>query len=396
MYDHELFLNILKCAVCGVPFQTTEEVDLQALWTFAHAHSITATITPALTEAGLLTDLEEQQRWTEELHKNYRKTMMFDVEREAVFRILSENGIWYAPLKGIMINHLYPLYGLREFADNDILIDASLRNKTVPLMESLGYTLDRRSMEVHYTFSKQPLLEFELHHTLFVEKANYKNFYNYFRNIQERLVLQGNDRYAYQLTDNDSYLYFLAHAYKHYIEAGTGLKTLADVYLCLQKLPLDRGYIAAEVKKLGITDFVDTIESLSQKVFGGKDAFSYASLTEDEREMLDDLIEMGSYGRYDKSLEARFQEYAAANGKMSRLGYYRSRLIPGMEEYKNRYPFIYRHKALHPVFYFSRMLRTFAVRRKSVLKEIKAVRKHTLQEKSGQANGGENDKNDKA
>lgn len=395
MDNLELFLNILKCAVCGVPFQTEEAVDLKELWTFAHIHSVTATITPTLTDAGLLTDPEEQQRWTEELHKNYRKTMMFDVEREAIFHILSENGIWYAPLKGIIINHLYPVYGLREFADNDILIDAALRNEAVPLMESLGYTLDKHSMEVHYSFSKPPLLEFELHHTLFAKKEQYKSFFDYYRNIKEKLVLKGNDNYAYRLTENDNYLYFLAHAYKHYVKAGTGLKTLADIYLCLQKLPLDREYITAEAKKLGITDFVDTIESLSQKVFGGKNDFSFDSLTEDERKMLDNLIAMGSYGKFDNSMEAKFQEYAAASGKMSRLGYYRSRLIPGMEEYKNRYPFIYRHKALHPAFYFSRMIRAFAVNRKSVFKEMKAVQKLTLQEDSNQANGSEKDKKNK-
>ena len=57
------------------------------------------------------------------------------------------------------------------------------------------------------------------------------------------------------------------HTYKHYIHAGSGLRSLADTYVFLRAHPdLDREYLDAELKKLRIADFEEKMRVLSEKV----------------------------------------------------------------------------------------------------------------------------------
>ena len=60
-----------------------------------------------------------------------------DAEREALLDFFEKSGIWYLPLKGAVLNGIYPQYGLRQFAKNDILFDAA-RWRQVELHEAPG------------------------------------------------------------------------------------------------------------------------------------------------------------------------------------------------------------------------------------------------------------------
>lgn len=381
MRDTELYLTILKCALNGVPFQAEEPVDPARLWEFSRMHTITATLAPTVLEAGVLTDAADIAIWSEALHKNIRKTMMFDVERENLYREFEKNAIWYAPLKGIIINHLFPEYGIREFMDNDILIDGEAVDKVLEVMESLGYRTSSHKTDIHYTFLKPPLMDFELHFRLFGKMGRYEAFFDYFDDIKSKLVPSGNGKYGYTMTDNDSYLFFMAHAYKHYSGAGTGFKMLADVYVCRNRMNYDREYVNAELKKLKILDFAETIESLAQKLFSGEGRVSFDVLNEKERFMLSQMVDDGTFGRYERIVEAQFKEYVVGSGNRSKAGYFKSRLFPNIEDYRNKYPFIYRHKLLRPAFYVVRPLKALKTKRKLVFSEMKTIAKLTGEDK---------------
>ena len=48
-------------------------------------------------------------------------------------------GIWYAPLKGILLQALYPKYGMRQMSDNDILYGVEGQKKLIAMMKKRGY-----------------------------------------------------------------------------------------------------------------------------------------------------------------------------------------------------------------------------------------------------------------
>lgn len=73
-------------------------------------------------EAELLT------KWKQTRDMAIRKNAMLDLSRESLFAYFEEQGIWYMPLKGSILKDMYPRLGMRQMADNDILIDVTESN----------------------------------------------------------------------------------------------------------------------------------------------------------------------------------------------------------------------------------------------------------------------------
>ena len=343
MEKYEPFLKLLACAVTGKPFTHTEPFDLDELFEFSSRHSVSSTVAHTVLNSDIELDDNQKQIWKEIEYKNCRKTYLYDMERASICQALDENGIWHIPLKAIIINPLYPIYGMREFADNDILIDSSAVERLEPIMESLGYKFDPVSISIHYTFKKKPMFNFELHHRLFSD---------------------------------------IAHAKRHFSEAGSGLRTLADVYLYRKKVPMDEEYLVCNMKALELAEFADSLESLSKTLFASDTEFSLFALKEDEQAMLEEMIGMGTYGTSTVGIQKRFERYTNETDSHKRLKYFKKRLFPDIEPYRKRYPTLYRHKILHPLFYVYRPINSLVKNGKNIRKEIKIVSKIKKDEKS--------------
>ena len=92
---------------------------------------------------------------------------------------------------------------------------------------------------------------------------------DYYDDIKNRLIKDEGNKYGFHFGDEDFYIYFTAHAYKHYKEGGTGFKTLTDFFVLNKSYgdTLDRKYINTELDKLGIRDFENDMRLLSEKLF---------------------------------------------------------------------------------------------------------------------------------
>lgn len=77
---------------------------------------------------------------------------------------------------------------------------------------------------------------------------------SYYRDVKNRLKTACGKQYELRFSDEDFYVYMIAHEYKHYSGGGTGLRSLLDTYVyCLKKgKTLDWDYISGEIEKLGI------------------------------------------------------------------------------------------------------------------------------------------------
>ena len=90
--------------------------------------------------------------------------------------------------------------------------------------------------------------------------------YNYFKEIDKRLVTNENSNFGRQFITEDFYLYIKAHEYKHYSNGGTGLRSLVDTYLYIKKYGkvIDWEYLGLELTKLGIYDYEKNVACLSK------------------------------------------------------------------------------------------------------------------------------------
>ena len=336
-------------------------IDLDAVYREASRHMLDAAAAMALESAGV-----RDERSSLRIARSIRKTALFDKEKKAVLEKMEENGIWYMPLKGALVKDLYPKYWMREFSDHDILFDPARRDDVREIMLGLEFTEGKEKDGIHDHYYKNPVLNFEMHWILFGTTFD-RTIAAYYSNVKEWLIKDPENQFGWHFTPEDFYVYFLAHAYKHYSDGGTGLRSLLDIYVILKETSPDMVKVSAELEKLGMTDFESRFRSLSLDLFGGKE------LTEDELEMLSYMVSSGTYGTVQNSVGNKISK--AGGGKIGKRRYIFNRIFPTMEQIENWNPFFYQHKILLPFLLPYRLLRGVFKRRASLTAELKALKK---------------------
>lgn len=294
--------------------------------------------------------------------QNIRKTALFEEERKALYKYMNERQISFLPLKGILINTLYPDYGTREFADNDILFDQKHKKEIKEFFVNRGYEVESYGKYVHDTYLKKPVYNFEMHRILFQDTSRNKTmkvFENYYKDFLEHALVK--DGYERKVSDEDFFLYFLCHFYKHYSNGGAGIRTLLDIRIYLIKHPdMDRNYLNQEYKKLNIQSFVDSILSLIDHLFLGKE------LSKEEKDILVSMVDSGTYGNIETNVKNNMK-------KKTKTQYILSRIFPPLSFYKSTYPIAYYSIIGIPFVFLYRLVRGVTVSRSHTKKELKTL-----------------------
>lgn len=362
---HAAVLDAAWLAACAVKetapdIERVRQMDLTELYKAADRHMMTGITAMALESAGI-----RDEAFTQAKGKAIRKAAAFDVERSMVLDALEQEGIWYMPLKGAVIKSLYPKLGMRQMSDNDILIDSDRIQDTGRIMEKLGFIHSQRGA-VDDIWLKEPVCNFEMHRALF-HREPYEDLYNYYRDVKKRLIKDGQNRYGYHFSDEDFYVYMIAHEYTHYCSNGTGLRSLLDIWVyCRHKgSHMDWDYIAGELQKMGIGEFELQNRDLALRLFEGE------ALTKSDEEMLDYIVSSGTYGNRGNLVSNRIRQYGG--GRLGKAKYIISRIFPPMYKIEISYPFFYRHRILLPVLVIYRIGKSLTVRRKVAKTELKAL-----------------------
>lgn len=396
-----IYYDVLYLAACGVngitPSQKCvesyieNEEMMRLLFRFCRSHFIEALVGMTLQKAEVLIPKE----WSQLVSKAVRKVILFDVERTKICSYMEKRGIWHLTLKGIILKDFYPVVGMRQMSDNDILIDENYAQEMKDYMQSQGYKVESFGFGNHDVYEKEPVYAFEFHRSLF--NTLYSVVWDeYYRKIKDKLILDEGVSYGYHMRDEDFYIYIICHAYKHYKGGGTGIRSLIDFYVYLQKKEsvLDFEYIEKECEKLKIADFEKANRILCKKVFAQdickstndkSDSLSYdmdgfwKSLTQTEQEMLMYYLSSGVYGTFENIVDNKMKKYKKSDGKISKGRYVFRRIFPDMDTYRLYFPFFYKHKWLLPVGWFYRIIRMLFVgkRRKKMMKEVRIVKKNS-------------------
>lgn len=374
--------DMIYLAACGVDGVSPDKeflngLDMEELYRFSFGHFMDALVGTTLKQVGA--DLPKG--WNEHISKAVRKVVLFDTERAKLFSFMEQKGIWYLPLKGIVLKDYYPAVGMRQMSDNDILFDYSFCDEVQEYMESQGYEAVSVGIGNHDVYKKEPVYNFELHSTLYSE-LHQDGWAEHYGHVKDRLVLNSDSAYGYHFTDEDFYVYITSHAYKHYAGSGTGLRTLLDFYVYLKAKPeMDFAYIEKECEVLGIAEFEKRNRSLCKKVFSGEALRGMEalerSLSREEKEMLLYYLTSGAYGTVERGVENRVKRYQEKGLKMSKFRYSWDRLFPGYDTYKVYAPNVKGRFLQSVVGWFRRV---FVVaftkdRRRSVTREVRTVRK---------------------
>ena len=346
------------CALNGdVPDKTrVEEMNLEQLYQAAKQHLLTGIIGYALEADGIY-----YQSFVQAKAKAIRKTVLIDQEREEVCKAFDEAGIWYMPLKGAVMKDLYPSIGMRQMADNDILIDPDRAEDAKSIMERLGFTTEYYGVSNHDIYHKPPVSNFEIHTALFSHSCE-RTIAEYYRNVKDRLIRDKENGCSYHFSDEDFYIYMISHEYKHFSMRGTGLRSLLDVYVFFTKKGdgLDWRYIEQEIKKLGIAVFERTNRSLAMHLFSGK------QLTDGEREMLEYILFSGTYGTEKNYVQNQIQ-------RKGRFGYLFSRAFLPLHSMTSLYPILKRFPILLPVFWVVRIVQALETKPARAIYQFKAA-----------------------
>lgn len=371
-------IYLSACGVNGVSpgKEHLTDVDILALYQLSHMHQIEALVGIALQKAGI----PLPKGWAEQISKVVRKTVLFEAERAKLLSFMEQEGIWYLPLKGIILMEYYPMVGMRQMSDNDILFDERFAGEVGEYMKSQGYEAASVGTGNHDVYKKLPVYNFEMHRALY-GVSHQKGWEEYYRDVKDRLILDQGSSYGYHFTDEDFYVYIVSHAYKHYAGSGTGLRTLLDfyVYLKAKEQDLDFAYIERECEVLGIAGFERLNRSLCRKVFGEPQGVekSIAGLTEEELEMLEYYLACGVYGTTERGVKSRIQKYREKSGKDSKLGYVLSRVFSTKDIYRN-WPIVRRYKWLLPFAWLYRLIRPLfnKKQREKLQQELDIVKKY--------------------
>ena len=358
-------IYLVSCAVKeSVPDRSrVEAMDLAALYTTADRHMLTAAAAYALESAGV-----HDPAFTQAQAKAMRKLALMDTDMAAIFAEMDAAGIWHMPLKGAVLKDYYPQFGMREMSDHDVLFDAERAEDVKRIMEGLGFHTEEYGAMHHDVYFKEPVSNFEMHRQL-IGPGLYKKLYEYYRDVESRLLGEG---YEKHLSPEDFYLYLTAHEYKHYMDMGTGLRSLLDTCVVLQNEDLDMAYVTGEAEKMGIAEFEALNRSLARRLFSGE------ALTAEEDETLQNILNAGVYGSRVFAVQRRLSGFG-----YGKLRYTLERFLEPLNKnswnYRNlsyEFPLFYKCKILLPLLPFYRVfLRLASGRLKAELKALKRAEK---------------------
>lgn len=343
--------------------------DWELLLEACERHVVTVLAREGLRRCAEQPDEAILQKWNVAKEKAIYHAVALEAERSYLFDALKQNEIEYLPLKGSVLKGLYPCFGMRQMVDVDVWVFDEKRSAVRDIVTERGYDTVRYGAGHHDVYQKMPVC-FEIHGSLF-DNGEAPRFFEYFKSLK----LQAVDEYERRLSDEDFYLYLIAHLYHHFYQAGVGIRSLLDcfVFLRCKGKTMDLRYLSNELRKLDLTDFEQEIRSLAFKLFDVRPN----PLTDREEELLDLFGRAGAVGSVEVMVKQRVDRLRKAN-KDSKWSYYKSRLFLSYEWFEDHLPFYARHRWLIPAYYVFRFFRAILFRRKSLKTELEALKKESI------------------
>lgn len=374
--------DLICLATCGLhnvdAGDRVNEMNLEEIAKLASDESMSAITYVAVENSPYAEEFAQKNKsvneWKQKKWNALRHLMVYKSEQKKLEDYLEENEIWFTPLKGSVIKKLYPSEWMREMNDTDILFDYSKADIVEKYFAENGYTKIGEATEWKNSdeYVKKPFLYFEMHKMLMDEKTNPVQA-KYYANIKEKLICEEN--FKYRMSDEETYIYMIIHAMKHFEYSGMGLRFLMDVYVFLNKKEnsLNWDYIRKILKNLNATRFEKDLRELSKKTFDDKTEIKDSDLPAGEKLILDHVLLAKTFGTKSSLVKSQVYKWSE-NEKINKKDYIKKRLFPDDDWYRKQQPFVYKHKWLKPFYVIYRASKGFK-KNKEIKKELKEIDK---------------------
>ena len=232
---------------------------------------------------------------------------------------------------------------MRTSCDVDILVREADLGRARELLESeleykyIGMGNHDISLEspggVHLELHYKPLSDYVL-----------SDYEKPLGNVFDKLVIEDGFKYRYRMPDEYFYYYHIAHMAKHYVNGGSGVRSLVDLRLLLLRDPDLPTKAGALLKEGGLVAFDEAVRHLSNVWFG--DAW-HTDLT---RTMEEYIVFSGVYGDMENMI-------ASSRGEGGRAHYLFARAFPRYDVMCDVYPSLKGKRWLLPVYWLRRLFR---------------------------------------
>lgn len=352
-------IKLIKAAFSGdVPENLPTETDVGILLDAAMRHSVANIIYEPLKSLKILKPDAERK-----LKALYNFALNNDAVQSYYLDIITDtfekNEIPHCVMKGPVIKELYPRTDFRQSGDLDIFVPDKYREKAKDIMLGMGFKIERfNPVDADDVYLMDKRICVELHRILVSNKTPWQKEC---QKITERLVLKDGKGYTYKMTDEDYYLYMIAHMAKHMMYSGMGIKMLLDIWVYTEKKSeiFDKSILKERLSLCGLTKFEENIRKLVKCWFEGESAEGLI------KELGDYIFSSGTFGTK-KQLDAYF--YAQNAGKsnnpaVAKAVYYWKFFFMPYKWMCERYPVLKKIPVLLPFCWVHRALKTLIFER---------------------------------
>lgn len=354
-------IKIIRCALHKVPCEELTQPDFSEITTLAEKHKLSAFLFEAMPYLAA-EQIPEQLLvlWK----KLYRSQIIVEAnqryEFENLLDALNEAEIKALPVKGFAIADCYPSPSLRAMSDFDILYEETKKETLLPVMQRLGYKTMSVGGGTTDQFFSETGIHAELHRTLYEDRMpqQTKPFFSDLFALAEA----DSKPFVYRLSSDDEYRYLLLHTYKHFVFAGTGIRSALDVYVFKDRVK-DKAALEQWCSRAGIGKFREELERLSDYWFGEGDA---SAITE---QFGDYIAGGGVYGSEENKMHSQMLQ--ADNGRgVGKLKYILRRFFLPYRAMTHEYPILKKLPFLLPFFWIYRAVYALCHRRERLSAEI--------------------------
>lgn len=352
------FINAIKCALNGKTAECENYSDwndfckytaVQNAWSFAHF---------ALEKSSAPEEVKNllEQRFASVVGQQVRQEFF----QGAIFDKLDENKIEYLPIKGSTLRALYPHPEMRVSCDVDFLVRQEDMPAVREVLKSCGLEQDTSCVGAdHDVWHAEGGVTIEPHKSL----MSLTDFAGYFTDFWQKTFPVGDGTSRMRLKTEDEYIFLIAHAYKHFIHGGCGVKTLCDVWFFRKKhTDMDEEYVYTELEKIGAAKFDKKIIALADCWLGD------AEMDEESEILTDFLFDGGVYGTGKSSA---LMGTDAESVQKTKRKYLLKRLFPPLKSLKLRYPVLNKCPFLLPVMWIVRIFDAIFTRRGTIKRNLK-------------------------
>ncbi len=355
MKTKEYFLKMVASIICEQPIPSySKNVDIKQLYRLCSKNAVQGFLYLAVKNGNIAVDESFEKTLRDTYMLNLMRDTMQDDEREFIRKRFSEENIDFIFLKGSHLKALYPVPEIRYMVDMDVLIHEKDMEIGSKILLDSGFTQYLDNVK-DVIFTKKPGITVELHKMLFIDDYF---MHEHFLDVWEKA--EQTSKHEYKMSNNDLYVYTLAHLAEHYLDGGSCFRPTMDLFLMERKLgdKLDFAYINKQFKTIGIDKFAEKIRQLYNCMFA-------------DGEYNDDLTTMENYIVLGAPVKDVATVAKVASSKQSKTSRIIGTLFPKYTHMVARYPLLKKLPFLLPFFWLKRIFRLLFTKNEGMIKKRK-------------------------